>query len=415
MESFKRLASVRRRPSTAVASRSPIPAHESSSKPSTPKEADLPPLSPPPQIHIDRSDTASVLVDPTDPAAALAKLASEAVVGLVRRAKSTRGPRRANSTTVAPTSSRRPQSLDLPTHDNLLDGDERPKTSLKTRPSLRQKFSSRTNKPTLIVDAPPVPDANPRTPTDPTFVHRPKHAGIDLTHLASSLQVPRDSHDAPTINVTPPRLSFDTTPSNNNNNSHDLSRTKSAREHATHADLNRAPGECRRCHSKRVQRSQSTRQPTEKEIEAGIINNPFIDPANTKPPSPPRLSIPSDKEKLFGSDTDSATPSTGRGHTKAAPSWASFNGGDDDEVKVVEYRKSRVEETVAQRPPTQPQALKPMPVTTEPVPGVRRENTMPAELPPRTLRRERSVAQRIVDYIRPAGRRGVKAGSKKFF
>ncbi|KAK1753624.1 hypothetical protein QBC47DRAFT_386823 [Echria macrotheca] len=449
-----------------------------------------------PELTLTRTD--SNFVDPSDPAAALAAAATEMVVGLVRRAKSTRGPRRMNSTAAnhhntgyRPAARERTRSLDLPTHMSRLDADQFPseaaKTALKSRPSIRDRLKSRmgshrgdrSHRPADILIAPPVPCADPKTPTDPQFRYRPKRGGADLTHLASTLQVPRDSADGGGGAPSSPgynRLSFDKSAGEDVLSQKPRSPRPSEQQHSPQqqpaaaavpaqlspdilitttpeeqAELHRAPGECRRCHSKRVQRTLSARTPSSTTTGAAdraaparasddaIAKRPLSDGTNnsnsrdvfgdyhfvvttaetataTKPPTSP---IP-----VFvtsSSDTKSENEKEGGGgrpgHVKQAPSWASYSaegtegggaGVDVDDAKVREHRKS----------------LQPLlGHAAAPARTGERERTVSekdgsrevvvAELPPRTLRRQRSVAQRIVDFVRPASKRGVKVN--KFF
>lgn len=507
-----------------------------------------------PQYQLNRRE--SVLVDPSDPSAALAKMTVEMVGSLVRRAKSTReGPKRSVSTSVKRLDSTAEDGADgdgmrsprqgtwkghqkAQSHSQVLELSSTAESSLlKKRPSLRDRFKSLRIKQSTIPDA--VEEEDPKTPTDARFVYRPKHQALDWTDLAAQLQVPRGpSFDASGPSSAPlPRASLEKNPFNDtlavpstslskskstrdpsrNNNEHAHAPTPAATAEAVQKNP-RQQGECRRCHSKRVQRSMSARKSTAADPRIQFDWAAYRDAKETGMPSPayrerettltlsPRLSVNAPKistpvitttdsngavskewdpfndyERLVreaeaaerrgsGPSASAAAPrspnsnnpflrspgaaSTAtmggpadkRGHTKAAPSWASFQDGDSDVDKVAEYRKSilltgaAAESLMAARdtPPPSPGLPPPSihvrPQTaavhkaTAPVAPVfpggalanRRSATMERErkkppvsgttqeerhpLPPRPLRRQRSVAQRMMDtFVRPLG------------
>ncbi|KAK3341842.1 hypothetical protein B0T25DRAFT_559443 [Lasiosphaeria hispida] len=409
----------------------------------------------PPQMVLNRRE--SILVDPSDPAAAVASMAVEVVVGMVRRAKSTRDTRRvkrANSTAGIPNvpvpKLQRPRSLDLPSHPKL----ESPApeqlqrsntTSLKPRPSLLRRLTGRRKKPVstpeLVQEE--IPNPRPRTPTDKHFSYRPKHAAADFTDIAASLQlqVPRDSQDGPANTV--PRPSYEI------NAADVLHRSKS--QHAVVLPTNAKPvakGECVRCHSKRlVQRAQSSRIPTShglpkqdsidtKPAGSFASNNPFAtteqtDFAATSGPLidyeiivTPEASSDVPVFIADATETDSNALGPRRGHIKQAPSWASYHEGDSDVDKVQEYRKSQL-------PPSMQPAVAAVQLSDRPVVDVdlalekdqqvQKKDQVETPITPITpivepkLRRQRSVAQRIVDYIRPMSKRSVKNSVKTVF
>ncbi|KAK0731905.1 hypothetical protein B0H67DRAFT_640238 [Lasiosphaeris hirsuta] len=400
----------------------------------------------PPQMVLNRRE--SILVDPSDPAAAVASMAVEVVVGMVRRAKSTRDTRRvkrANSSAGIPSAPvpklQRPRSLDLPSHPKL----ETPPpeqlqrsntTSLKPRPSLLRRLTGRRKKPVSTPDLvqEEIPNPRPRTPTDKHFSYRPKHAAADFTDIAASLQVPRDSQDGAAN--TAPRPSYEI------NAADVLHRSKS--QHAVVLPANGQPvakGECVRCHSKRlVQRAQSSRLPTShglpkqdsidtKPAGSFASNNPFATTAQTDfaATSGPLIDYEiivtpepgSDVPAIIAAapDADSNALGPRRGHVKQAPSWASYHEGDSDVDKVQEYRKSQL-------PPSMQAAVAAVQLSDRPVvdvdlalekdQDVQKQDDVDTPITPIAptaepkLRRQRSVAQRIVDYIRPMSKRSVK-------
>jgi len=402
--------------------------------------------------------TESVIVDPVDPSAALAVAATEMVVGLVRRAKSTRGPRRMDSS-AGPVRRERTRSLDLPTHMNQLesqgqterDADPPYQTTLRSRPSLRNRLKSRLgNRPAAISISPAVPCADPKTPTDPQFRYRPKRGGADLSHLAATLQVPRDSQDGDgEPSPTYKRLSFEKSDQDILSMGA-LPTSKSepipSPTHLSPAlspDLDRAPGECRRCHSKRVQRTLSARDAsTAAERTFGVptpLKRPNSDGSTTKdvfndykftaarPESGDKFdelssldrtasypivfiddSIPSPHYEAVASEDNLRGEQT-RQVLRQAPSWASY-GEDDNDAEKVEANGRNHRKSL--------QPLLSNPVSMRYGSGVpQKREEIPTELPPRTLRRQRSVAQRIVDYIRPTPKRSgsVRGAVKAFF
>lgn len=510
-----------------------------------------------PQYQLNRRE--SVLVDPSDPSAALAKMTVEMVGSLVRRAKSTReGPKRSVSTSVKRLDSTAEDGADgdgtrsprqgtwkghqkAQSHSQVLELSSTAESSLlKKRPSLRDRFKSLRIKQSTIPDA--VEEEEAKTPTDARFVYRPKHQALDWTDLAAQLQVPRGpSFDASGPSSAPlPRASIEKNPFHDtlavpstslskskstrdpsrNNNNNNTDHTHAPTPVATAEALQKNPrqqGECRRCHSKRVQRSMSARKSTAADPRIQFDWAAYRDAKETSLPSPayrerettltlsPRLSVNAPKistpvitttdsngavskewdpfndyERLVreaeaaerrGSGTSASaaprSPSSNsnnpflrspgaastaaadkRGHTKAAPSWASFQDGDSDVEKVAEYRKSilltgpAAESLMAARdtPPPSP-GLPPPSIYVRPqtaavhkataavpvFPGGalanRRSATMERErkpppvammagatqeerhpLPPRPLRRQRSVAQRMMDtFVRPLG------------
>ncbi|KAK1831310.1 hypothetical protein QBC39DRAFT_408197 [Podospora conica] len=508
-----------------------------------------------PQYQLNRRE--SVLVDPSDPSAALAKMTVEMVGSLVRRAKSTReGPKRSISTSVKRLDSTAEDGADgdgvrsprqnswkghqkAQSHSQVLELSSTAESSLlKKRPSLRDRFKSLRIKQSTIPDA--VEEEEVKTPTDSRFVYRPKHAALDWTDLAAQLQVPRGpSFDASGPSSAPlPRSSIEKNPFNSSLEvpSASLSKSKSTRDPSRNAGHVHSPtpaataeaiqknprqqGECRRCHSKRVQRSMSARKSTahdpriqfdwqayrDAKENGGGLPSPVYKERETTLTLSPRLSLTApqintpvitttdssgvvskewdpfnDYERLVreaedaerrGSTAASTAKSPGstsnnpflrspeaksvatmgggdkRGHTKAAPSWASFQDGDSDVEKVAEYRKSILltgpaAASVLARdtpppspglpPPTihvRPQTAAVHKATVVPVfPGGmanRRSATMEREmkpaskefqpLPPRPLRRQRSVAQRMMDtFVRPLGGKrsqSVKPGNR---
>ena len=521
-----------------------------------------------PQYQLNRRE--SVLVDPSDPSAALAKMTVEMVGSLVRRAKSTReGPKRSISTSVKRLDSTAEDGADgdgvrsprqnswkghqkAQSHSQVLDLSSTAESSLlKKRPSLRDRFKSLRIKQSTIPDS--VEEEEAKTPTDARFVYRPKHQALDWTDLAAQLQVPRgpsfdasgpssaplprasieknpfqDTLAVPSANLTKSKSTRD--PNRNNDHAHSHAPTPSATAEAIQKNP-RQQGECRRCHSKRVQRSMSARKSTAADPriqfdwaayrnakEAGLPSPAYKERETTVTLSPrlsanaPQINTPvitttdsngalskewdpfNDYERLVreaeaaeaverrGSPASGArspnsnnpflrspeaksTATMGggggnkRGHTKGAPSWASFKDGDSDIEKVAEYRKSILPTGAASMsfmardtpppspglPPPSIQGLSTPSIQVRPqtaavhketavavLPGGgmagRRSVTMEMErkpvatqaekhpLPPRPLRRQRSVAQRMMDtFVRPLGGRrsqSVKPGNR---
>ncbi|KAK0750872.1 hypothetical protein B0T18DRAFT_57859 [Schizothecium vesticola] len=432
-----------------------------------------------PQYQLNRRE--SVLVDPSDPSAAL-----------VRRAKSTReGPKRSISTSVKRLDSTAEDGADgdgvrsprqnswkghqkAQSHSQVLDLSSTAESSLlKKRPSLRDRFKSLRLKQSTIPDS--VEEEEAKTPTDARFVYRPKHQALDWTDLAAQLQVPRGpSFDASGPSSAPlPRASIEKNPfqdtlavpsanlskskstrdpSRNNDHAHSHAPTPAATAEAIQKNP-RQQGECRRCHSKRVQRSMSARKSTAADPRIQFDWAAYRNAKETGLPSPaykerettvtlsPRLSV---NAPQINTPVITTTDSNGT----LSKEWDPFNDyerlvREAEAAEAVERRTGRASRTATATsrrwPSTASRSCRRARRRCRSVAAVlpgggmanRRSVTMEMErksvaatqeekhpLPPRPLplRRQRSVAQRMMDtFVRPlAGKRSqsVKPGNR---
>ncbi|KAK0616927.1 hypothetical protein B0T14DRAFT_568495 [Immersiella caudata] len=447
MESLKRLASTRRAPgsSSTTTPLAPTPAPIAEARPETSAPRRTESRREPPRIQVERAD--SIIVDYSDPTAAMATAAAEMVTSLVRRAKSTRETRRERR--PPPVSFNgglqndkvaRSRSFDLPSHpavrpvpqrrSTVKEGGDihkdqlvRPGTGLKKRPSLLNRFRSLRGRPAPIQPIGFPGEPGPKTPTDPHFRLRPKRGGLDLSTVANTLSVPRDSQDTKPQSQSQParRSSIEKSPFA------DQPQEQQPREHRPVALVDapypspplangpfpspplsspRQKGECSRCHSKRVQREHSVHKLTgELPPRVTISTSPTVDEKRSTDPLEDyglfTRSAASEKAEEAGYPTGGLLIPNGaeekrKGHTKAAPSWASYRDGDSDEEKVQAHRKSTLQPLIS---------LKAKEVEIK-GPG----STLQA--PQGTMKRQRSVAQRIVDKFRPSRKGSVKPVSR---
>lgn len=371
---------------------------------------------------VERAD--SIIVDISDPSAAMAAAAAEMMVSLVRRAKSTREPRRPrrSPSTAAPEQLQRPRSLDLPSHPAVRPIPQRratvkeeethgkdqlaaPVTGLKKRPSLRDRLKSLRGRPAPIMPS-TMEEPAPKTPTDAHFVLRPKRGALDLTGVAGALQVPRDSEDN-----TAPAVPLQRSSTEKTSRSLPTEERSERREHRPVVLVDapypspplsspREKGECTRCHSKRVQREHSVHKLTgELPPRIAVHGSPSLEEKRTDPLDDYTLftrSAATDKHSEANAysggglgllqPADSYSDSSKKGHTKAAPSWASYHDGDSDEEKIQAHRKS----------------------TLQPLIAIDQSKNGVGYTQPPGMKRQRSVAQRIVDKFRPSRTRSVK-------
>ncbi|KAK0640769.1 hypothetical protein B0T16DRAFT_202032 [Cercophora newfieldiana] len=419
MESLKRLASVRRTPgpsSTTPPAPASAPIAETHSEtPAAPRKSDAHPE--PPRIMVERAD--SILVDYSDPTAAMATAAAEMVVSLVRRAKSTRETRRERKpppvsfSGINPsTSVQRSRSFDLPSHPAVRPMPQRRSTvkemgtvnqlaadtGLKKRPSILNRFRSLRGRPAPIQPTPYSEKPAAKTPTDAHFVSRPKRGALDLSEVAHTLAVPRDSQDA-----KPRRSSIEKPPLEQEEQQPREQRPVvlvDAPYPSPPLSSPRQKGECSRCHSKRVQREHSVRKLTgEVPPRVTISTSPTVDEKLSDPLEDYGLftrsaaSEKAEEANAFGNGgllVPNGNDGQRKGHTKSAPSWASYRDGDSDEEKVQAHRKSTLQPLI--------------PVKAKEVEIAGKESLVPQV----TVKRQRSVAQRIVDKFRPSRRGSVK-------
>jgi len=362
---------------------------------------------------VERAD--SILVDYSDPTAAVAAVAAEMMTSLVRRAKSTRETRREKRSPpmAFPEQLQRPKSLDLPSHPAVRPIPQRSATTkegknlsasgttLKKRPSLLNRLRSIRGRPSPIMPS-TTEEPAPKTPTDPHFVLRPKRGGRDLTPVAGTFHVPRDSQD-----IAGPRgSSTEKSP---------VTLEDKPREHRPVVLVDapypspplgspRQKGECSRCHSKRIQREHSVRQLTGEVPPRVTISTSPASPSKRSQftdDSPFPRSAASEKAAEAGypngsllQPTSPTTNGFNKGHAKT-PSWASYRDGDSDEEKVQAHRKSTLQPLMSEK-------MKQNSISSENGSG---KSLLQTQV---MVKRQKSVARRIVDKLMPARRASVK-------